>query len=184
MNELFDRYAYWRVLRYFALNSLEGVYVKELARKLELSAGICSQALRELENAGFLERTVLGQAHYYRLRESYLTTELKRFVGYFHIFHSGLVETLIDHSPSIATIALYGSYVRGDFSEDSDVDILVIGPRNARSTDLVPTEELLGAEVSLEQYSPGEWLKLKKQKDPYYSEVMRNHVILYGSELP
>ena len=41
MVELFDKYASWKILYYFALNSSKEVYVKEIAKKLNLSPGIC-----------------------------------------------------------------------------------------------------------------------------------------------
>ena len=40
MVELFDKYASWKILYYFALNSSKEVYVKEIAKKLNLSPGI------------------------------------------------------------------------------------------------------------------------------------------------
>ncbi|PIW10021.1 MAG: hypothetical protein COW37_04580 [Caldiserica bacterium CG17_big_fil_post_rev_8_21_14_2_50_35_7] len=40
MTELFDKYASWKILHYFALNSSKEVYVKEIAKKLNLSPGI------------------------------------------------------------------------------------------------------------------------------------------------
>jgi len=59
MIKLFDKYASWKVLRYFALHPSEEVYVKEIAKKLNLSSGTCSKALRELLESQILEKNIL-----------------------------------------------------------------------------------------------------------------------------
>ncbi len=183
MIDLFNKYACWKVLRHFALHPSSEMYVKEIAKKLDLSTGMSSEILRKLESSGILEVRKLGQAHYYSLKESYMTTELKRFVGLFHIYDSGLVNRLLDEMPEIHSIALYGSYAKGDFNEHSDIDLLLITHQKA-DFDLGELEDKLDIEINLQAFSIGQWLKLKRSSDPFYNELMNHHVLLYGVELP
>jgi len=126
MAELFDKYVSWKILHYFALNSSKEVYVKEIAKKLNLSPGICSKTLRELLKLEILEKRSLGQAHYYKLANNYITNELKRFIGLFTIHETGLVHKITETFDKPTSIVLYGSYATGEFNEKSDLDILVI----------------------------------------------------------
>ena len=183
MNELFDQYAYWKILRHFAMNPTRDIYVKELAKTLGISAGMSSTALRNMESWGLLTRRKVGQTHLYRLDDNYLTTGLKRFLGLFHIFQSPLGDIIKDQVGDFNTIALYGSFVRGDFAEDSDMDILVITQKRKRGLDHAALREAAGRQVSVEQFTVGQWLKLKEESDAFYLEVMRNHVVLEGAEL-
>lgn len=183
MKDLFDRYVPWKILWYFATHPTTQTYVKELARKLDISSGMCSNVLRELEKEGILERKELGKAHYYRLKGSYLTRELKRFVGLALIKESGMVEKAMDEEQKIVSIALYGSYATGDFMEKSDLDILVITNRKGM-VDLPFSIKETDVVINTVQLGPGEWLKLKRSKDPFYLEVQRKHILLHGGELP
>jgi len=183
MFDFFAKYAYWKVLRYFALNSSSKVYVNELSHKLGLSAGMCSLILRELAASGILAKKELGNAHYYNLKENYFTTELKRFIGLFQIYRTGLVEKLKPDLSSPISIVLYGSYAKGDFTEESDIDILLITQERSQR-DLMELEDTLDIEINIEKFTIGQWLKMKKEKVPFYDVVKRNHILLYGGELP
>ena len=86
MFDIFGKYAYWKAIKYFALSPSTEVYVNELAKILNLSTGRCSQILRDMTLFGILEKKELGKAHYYKLKNNYLTNELKRFVGIYQIY--------------------------------------------------------------------------------------------------
>ena len=62
MFDLFGKYAYWKVIKYFALNPLKEVYVNELAKILNLSTGSCSQILRDLSLFGIFEKKMQVRA--------------------------------------------------------------------------------------------------------------------------
>ena len=183
MFDLFGKYAYWKVIKYFALNPSTEVYVNELAKILNLSTGRCSQILRDLSLFGILVKKDLGKAHYYNLNDNYLTNELKRFVGIYQIYDNEIVREIKNTYSDDISVALYGSYSKGDFTEKSDIDILVITQEKPK-VDLKDLEEKLKVEINVEKFTVGQWLKLKKDKDPFYSLVMKNHILLHGGELP
>ena len=132
---------------------------------------------------GILEKKELGKAHYYDLNNNYLTNELKRFMGIYQIYENEIVKKIIETFSEDISIALYGSYSKGDFTEKSDIDILVI-TQEKPEVDLKELEEKLEVEINVEKFTIGQWLKLKKGKDPFYTLVMKNHILLYGGELP
>ncbi|RKX72469.1 hypothetical protein DRP43_00705 [candidate division TA06 bacterium] len=183
MIELFNKYAPWKILRYFALHPSKGVYVKEIAKKLNLSAGICSKILRELLELQILEKNNLGQAHYYKLADNYITKELKRFIGLSLIYKARIIENITDEFDKPTSIVLYGSYITGEFNEKSDIDILVIGSGKQR-IDTHNLEEAIGKEINIEVFSIGNWLMLKKKNDSFYTMVIKDYILLYGSKLP
>ncbi len=185
MIKLFNKYASWKILQYFALHPSKEVYVKEIAKKLNLSPGICSKTLRELLESQILEKKSLGlgQAHYYKLTDNYITNELKRFIGLSLIHEAGLVEKVTEAFDKPTSIVLYGSYAMGEFNEKSDIDILVIAS-GKQKFHLHNVEETIGKEINIEVFSIGKWLKLKKENDSFYTTVMKDHILLYGSELP
>lgn len=182
MTELFNKYASWKILHYFALNSSKEVYVKEIAKKLDLSTGICSKTLRELLKLEILEKRSSGQAHYYRLANNYLTNELKRFIGLFTIHEAGVVHKITEAFDKPTSVILYGSYATGEFNEKSDIDILVITSKKQKPH-LHDIEKAIGRDINIEIMGIGKWLKMKHDNDSFYSMVMKDHILLYGSEL-
>ncbi len=182
MMELFDKYAYWKILRYFAEHPDSEVYVKQISGILGISAGTCSRALRDMEKDGLLRRKKRGKEHFYMLEDNYLTKELKKLAFLFRLKESGLIDHMLSQSPDIQNIVLYGSHAKGDFTERSDVDILIIGPK--LRMDLQRYEEKLGKEINMEVMTPNMWLRMMKDNAGFYRSVKENHIVLYGGELP
>lgn len=183
MKNLFEKFVPWKILRYLSLHPTSGVYVQELSRKLDLSAGMCSKVLKEFEAEGILRKRNLGNAHYYQLEDNYVTRMLKRFVAVHLIHISGLLDRLKEAFPGALSYALYGSFARGDYIEKSDLDILVISPVKGK-IDLGDIEGAIGFEINILAMSLGQWSKLGKNKDPFYGEVIGNHLLLDGGKLP
>jgi predicted nucleotidyltransferase len=183
MKDLYEKYVPWKILQYFALNPTTRIYVKELARTLDLSVGMCSIILKKMEADRILVKEELGKAHYYKLNDNYFTRELKRFMNFSRMFENRLVENILEENDQIISIVLYGSYAKGDFLEDSDLDILIIAT-SKKKANLKKLAGDLGLVINTNYFSPGQWLKMKKKKSPFYSEVIKKHVLLYGGDLP
>jgi predicted nucleotidyltransferase len=183
MLELFEKYAPWKILEYFAINCSKEVYLKELSRTLDLSPGSCSKILKDLVNLQILQKRDSGREHYYKLSNNYLTKELKRFVGLSVIHDAGLVSKIVEEFEGPTSIALYGSFSTGEFNEGSDVDVLIIASKK-NLANLYSLEKTIGRDINLQVFSIGEWLMMKEENSPFYSTVIKNYIVLYGSELP
>jgi predicted nucleotidyltransferase len=180
--DIFDKYAAWKILYYFALHPDSEFYTNELARKLKLSYGICSILLRKFERFGILTKRILGRAHYYRLKDGFLTMELKRFICISQIYEKKIVELILNKIPEVTSIVIYGSYANGTYLGKSDIDILLIAPKKI-TIDLSVIESRLGKEVTVQIFTLGQWLNMKKKNDGFYQMVVRNHILLHGGEL-
>ncbi len=84
------------------------------------------------------------------------------------------------------SLAVYGSYASGNFDEKSDIDLLLISAKSkAHFLNLIQNiEKYLSKEVNFEVFNLSKWQKIKKENEPFYKEIMRNHILLTGSELP
>ena len=180
---LFNSYAYWNVLARLSDDDAARGHVQQIARKTGLSAGMTSRVLRELERMGMVDKEKSGNMHLYSLKPGYMTTEIKRVVFLAGLYDSGLVKNLLDQNEGIISIALYGSRARGDSMAGSDIDLLVIAPPSAAPDVAVPSKRT-GLDINITTLSTGEFLRRKKDDKPFYNEVLRNHILLYGSELP
>jgi hypothetical protein len=157
--------------------------VQKIARKTGLSAGMASRVLRELERMGFVDREESGNMHLYSLKPGFMTSEIKRVVFLAGLHDCNLVKNLLEQNDGIISIALYGSRAKGDSTALSDIDLLVISPPSTR-LDVAALAKKTGLDINITSFSPGEFLRKKKQDEPFYIEIIRNHILLYGSALP
>jgi predicted nucleotidyltransferase len=181
--ELFDRYAFWRVLSRLAADDPGKGHVQEIARRTGLSAGMASRVLRQLEKLGIVSKQANGNQHLYSLETTCFTTEIKRLVFLALLHDAGFIEKVLAQHPGILSMALYGSRVKGDSVAGSDIDLLIISSPGGRF-DLSELGQDIGLDINAQVFTPGEFLKLKNKDKAFYDEIMRNHIILYGSGLP
>ncbi len=173
----------WKILGYFADNPGQSVYVTQLAKAINSGKGMVSVILRELEKEGVLSQKTYGNSKFYTLKDNYLTRELKRFYFISKVWHFDLPGYFLRQDDSIEFIVIYGSHVEGTQTIDSDLDILIItsSPRGFKVTKL---EKALNKKVNITKLSLGDWLRLKRKKEPFYQSIKANHRVIYGSELP
>ncbi|WP_366078569.1 nucleotidyltransferase domain-containing protein [Thermococcus sp.] len=81
---------------------------------------------------------------------------------------------------SIEEVILFGSYARGDYDEESDIDVLIVGEVNFDELMDVVTDVLLkyGELVSLIVIKPKE---SKRRKDSFIKTVMSEGKPIYSS---
>jgi len=184
--ELFDKYIQWRILSYFLSHPNTSYYIKEVARKLGVSPGSVSTAVKFFEEWGLLIREDKERVHLYRLNQEHpLTSPLKKTHGLVVVLSSNPVERLLEANRNIISIALYGSYADGSYDERSDIDILIIAPteRDATLKAVICLEDELGKPVNVSFFKLSEWRDLARKEDVFYRKVVQNHVMLYGSGL-
>ncbi len=183
--ELFEKYVDWKIFAHFLEYPSQSFYVKELARILGVSPGSVSSALIRFKEWGLVEKEEKGQTHLYKLNnELVIVKQLKTALMLIQLQEIGFVDKLLKIDDNIISIALYGSYAKGDYDEKSDLDVLLIASSKLELNEFIEhIEKKLKRVVSIEVFSIGQWNKLKERKDPFYDNVLMNHILLYGGEL-
>ena len=82
------------------------------------------------------------------------------------------------------SLAIYGSFARGDIDERSDLDLLVIGEESDVNRDrILKLQDSLEREVQLTLLPYYRWETMKKEGDRFADSVLRKHVLVSGVEL-
>ena len=185
MIELFEKYVDWKILAHFLGHPSQSFYVKEVARILDISPGSASSSLKRFKEWGLVEKEEKGQTHLYKLNnELAVVRELKTTFMLIQVQEIGFLDDLLKIDDTIISIALYGSSATGVYDENSDIDILLIAPKKLDLNEFIECmEQKLKRVVSIEVFSIGQWTKLKDREDPFYNNVMMNHILIYGGEL-
>ncbi len=88
-------------------------------------------------------------------------------------------------------VLLYGSYARGDYTDDSDIDIMIIlnCPKDEVSSYRRKTSQM-ASRIGLEYdvlvsiiLRDKETFDSKKEELPFYQNVVKDGIKLYGSEI-
>ena len=103
-------------------------HFEELVRESKLTRAIVNKWLKKYESECLISRVKLkGKFPYFIVKGNnpvYLAK--KKFYAMEKIYRSGLVKELLSLSEA-KTVILFGSFAKGDWYKDSDVDIFILG---------------------------------------------------------
>jgi predicted nucleotidyltransferase len=122
---------------------------RELAKSLKKPASGVIGSARKLEKKGIVNVSKDFVLSIKLNRENKNVFALKKIHNLSSLHKSGLTTLLADEFPS-AAIVLFGSYSRGEDTEESDIDIAVIGYAERRIAEILPQyEQQLGRHIEL-----------------------------------
>lgn len=187
LNELFEKYKEWKILRFFLENPGYAFYVNETAQKVKVSSGSVSKFLKELERDRVVKKRKIGNSLLYELNDELLIVkQLKVLVFLLKLEEFDIVKKFLKEDEGINSIVVYGSYASGENDEKSDLDLLIISNKKGKQQhiDLIhEMEEKFKKAVNLEIYDILEWKKIAEKNKEFYQSVKENHLLLYGGEL-
>jgi len=186
MLELYQETVLWKVLTYFLSHPSTSIYVKQLSRELKISPSGTNQTLKLLARSKVLFKEEIGKAHYYFLNNGLPFIKLLKVSYFLAKIEEWKIEAKFkNQDEDLISLAVYGSYASGNFDEKSDIDLLLISSKSkAHFLNLIQNiEKYLNKEVNFEVLNISKWQKIKKENEPFYQEIIRNHILLVGSEL-
>src|SRR3989344_5631042 len=116
------------VREFFFVNPTAKLRVREIERTLKLSLPSVIRYCKELEKESILTTIKTGNVNFYtanRGGEKYLLE--KKLCNIKKIYKSGLIEH-IRHELSNPAIVLFGSFAKGEDTEESDIDLYIKNP--------------------------------------------------------
>ena len=163
----------WKVFERFVDNPLKIHYVKGISRKINLAPTSVKKHLEDLEKNNILIRKK-GERFigFIANRESDDFIFYKRIFNLIKIKESGLIDYLVK-SIYPKTIVLYGSYLKGEDVDESDIDLLVI-TKTKKNLNFDRFEKKLERKIHV-IYDKN----LKRLNEELKLEVM-NGLVLYG----
>lgn len=140
---MFKEYSRYRVLKVFLDHPLKEFGLREIGRKSNLSPPSVKNYLKEFLSKELIIQTERGYKAE-RENEDYIFYKKLSIINELH--HSGLIEYLWQKLAPEAII-LYGSHVKGESTEDSDVDLYIFGKR--KEIPLEKFEKKISKEIHL-----------------------------------
>ena len=171
-----------KVVKFFLENPYEEVYLRQLARKLNLSSFAIKKYADLLVKENFIKEDRKANLRYFKADINNLFfKQLKIAFSIKLILNSGLLDFLKENLANVSSTVLFGSMAKGEDDENSDVDILIIGKE--KYLNLKKFEEKIGKDITLHIFSWSEWNKQAVENKAFYSDIIIYGIPMYG-ELP
>ena len=168
--------------------SADAFYLREIVRLTGTGMGAVQRELRQLVEAGLVDRRPHGKQVYFSANPrspvyQELVGLLTKTAGLADVLRRGLAP--LAKQKKIVFAFVYGSVATASQRAESDVDLLVIGDATLRDVipALQPAQERLAREINPTIYSPAEFRDRLHQGEHFISRILdRPKIMLVGSE--
>lgn len=144
---MFGRYNRYKVLKVFLDSPTQEFGLREISRIAKLSPVSVLHYLEEFKKEELIIRLEKkGKPIYKAERENENFIFYKRLSTLYELHNSGLIEYLWQKLAPQALV-LYGSHAKGEATENSDIDLFVIGKKE--EIELNKFEDIFGKEIHL-----------------------------------
>jgi len=177
----FRKFVGFTVLEYFLTHPTEKTYLKELAKKLQVSPRSIKIYCDLFDKEGIINREIRGNVHLFSLNNDvFIVREMKRTYMCLFIRSVGIED--VAETPT--SLAIYGTYASGTYDERSDIDLLVLGEEKDVKRDRITTiMKKIDKEIHLTVIPPIKWEERKQKRDPFVKSILTKHVLIKGIEL-
>lgn len=140
-----------KIKQYFFLNPTKKLRIRQIEREVKVPLPLAIRYSKELESEGILKSSIIANVKLYSAdRSSRIFLMEKKLFNLQSLFYSGLVDHLagIYGNPAIA---VFGSYSRGEDTEESDIDIYIETPKK-EIVELADYEKKLRRKIQVFRY--------------------------------
>lgn len=174
-----------RVLSLFTRGYDREMYIREVSRCLPISRGTAQTALEYLEAKQVLRSVTKGRTRLFSLRVGDHARDFCTLAEVYRRiclreeepFLAGVLNRIVPHIEGSG--AVFGSHAEGTADEESDLDLFVAG--ECRGEEIERIGKIYGLPIHLTVY-PLKIFDRDLHTDPFLQEVLRNHVLIKGTE--
>lgn len=159
-----------RILEFFT-EKPEEIHIRGLSEEVEIPYPSVRKALKDLEEEGFVESDKKSKMTFYSPADEKFR-KAKKLINLEKLEDSCIKEHL-EKELRPEAVVLFGSFLEGRDSEESDIDLAVIGGRE-KNLDLAEFEEELVRDIQLTQ------VENLKDENKEFRNTLANGLILQG----
>lgn len=172
-----------KILLLFFYNPKDAFYINQIARIIKTSAGNVQRELKKMKESGLLSKETKGNSVYFKIDTvNPIFNDLKNIVDK-TIGLKNILEKTLKKNKDIDFAFLFGSYVKGNFAPDSDIDLYVIGKITEKELHRLVkiAEEKIYREINYHLSSREEFPK-KAKESFFHKEVLKNFTLVVGDK--
>jgi len=172
-----------KIILLFVYNQRREFYLSEIARLVKTSAGTAQRELNKLLHMDLLSFQKKGNLNIYSLNVRHPLLEEIESITRKTFGIEVELQAELNKIRHISYAFLFGTYVKGGFKSDSDIDLYIIG--NVDEDQLFDAtqrvEEIVGREINYHISGIREF-KDQAKKDYFHKDIIKNYTLLLGDE--
>ena len=172
-----------KIILLFIYNQRKEFYLSEIARQVKTSAGTAQRELNKLLHLDLISLQKRGNLNIYSLNTGHpLLEEIESITRKTFGIEIELKSEL-DKIRHIFFAFLFGSYVKGGFKSNSDIDLYVVGDIDEDHVfdAIQKVEATIGREINY-HISSIEEFRDKAKNDYFHKDILDNYILLIGDE--
>ena len=183
LEKLFTSKARVKILELLIFDPLSEFHLRDISRRVNVSAPYVRKEMDQLKKINLVKEVVKGNLKLYRInKDSPIIEDIKRIFIKTDSLGNLLFEELSEIS-KINYALIYGSFARGEETENSDIDLLIVGSLDEEK--LVPRigeiEKRIAREVNYILWTPEEFKKkVKERQNLVFDIIDKPFIMLIG----
>ncbi|KEQ55977.1 putative nucleotidyl transferase protein [Marine Group I thaumarchaeote SCGC AAA799-E16] len=177
-----------KVIGLYTNDYKKSLHIREIARKTDVDVKSIQIQLKKLEKINILSSVIRGKNKEFSLNQNIITryylimAECFAVVAYLkrHFLIKKIFSELDSHIDG--TVILFGSYAKGTYTKQSDIDLFVIDDKRVDKKIISKTSDMINRDINIKSSNRQQFLNRLYDNDPLVKEVVSNHVILKGAD--
>ncbi|MCX5666850.1 MAG: nucleotidyltransferase domain-containing protein [Candidatus Omnitrophica bacterium] len=174
-----------QLLRLFFTNPDQSFYMQEIGRILGKKPGNFQRVINSMEREGVLVSERKANARYFKANKEYPLYEEYKNIIFKTVGAAGSIKGVLQKAGGVDYAFIYGSYAKAKEGYLSDIDLIVIGKcdEDVLIKNLDSLEDVLKREINYKLYTPGDFKKEIKLKEPFLLNILQDKkIMLIGDE--
>ena len=172
-----------RIILLLLYNQEESFYINQISHLTKSSSGNVQRELRKLEELGLVNKERKGNLVYYKIKkDNPFFSEFKGIVDK-TIGINKIIKENLKELEEVEFAFIFGSYAKGDFNSESDVDLYIIGKVKEEEVyqAIKKAEKEVYRDISYHIATKEEFQE-KMKKSFFCQEILKNSILITGSE--
>jgi len=191
LEELFRTRVKLKILKFLVTNTNKSFTVTDISKFCSVSKSRASEILHEIEESSIIASRIIGKSLLYSLNLEDKTTR-----GLVLIFNqdSSQVSSVLDEmqkllaekfSDRLFSVVLYGSYAKGTYRENSDINILVVidsltnEEKHYLSNKAIELEQTHSKKLNINTLSPSQVKEENTWPNTFFFDIILSFKLLY-----
>src|SRR5579864_7161041 len=178
-----------KILELYLDDYKKSLHLREISREAQIDVKAIQLQLQKLEKINVLSSIIRGRNKDYSLNLNNVTTKYylimaEIFASIIHLKKNFMIKKIVEeienkiHDPLI----LFGSFAKGTYTKESDVDIFMIGDKKINTGLIIEATSMVGRKISVKSTSREQFLEGLRNNDPLIKEIVSNHIVLKGAD--
>jgi predicted nucleotidyltransferase len=176
-----------KIIGLYTENYKKSIHLREIAREINVDVKSVQLQLQRLEKINVLSSVLKGRNKEYALNLNNIITKYylimaESFTSIVYLKKHFLIKKIFNEigNQTDGSLILFGSFAKGGYTKESDIDLFVISEKKIDKTMALKTSDRVDRDINIKSLNKIQFLNGLRNKDPLINEIASDHIILKG----